>query len=313
MLDTRRLRYFAAIFDHGSLNKAATELRVAASALSHHLGQLEAQLGAPLFDRKPRGMAPTAAGLRLYEHAKSILKAIEAAETDLREAEQRVSGHVAIGMSYSAVKAIGVELVSTVLRDYPAVQLALSESLSGAALPHLLASDVDMALIYNPPTDASLRAEPVLEEDMVCVGRPEIIGDTEAPIPVADLLELPIILLRQGAAARAIVDDTALLKKIEARARLQMNSIQAIAGSLEAGLGCVIGTRLFMQDQLARGVVRARPIVSPSLSRTLYLCHLASRPPTFATEAIRRTVLALVRRAVEDGRWDARLILTGEG
>lgn len=312
MLDTRQLRYFAAIFEHGSLNKAAAELRVAASALSHHLGQLEAQLGAPLFDRKPRGMAPTAAGLRLYEHAKSILKAIEAAETDLREAEQRVSGHVAIGMSYSAVKAVGVELVSTVLRDYPAVQLALSESLSGAALPHLLASDVDMALIYNPPMDASLRAEPVLEEDMVCVGRPEIIGDTDAPISVAELLELPIILLRQGAAARAIVDDTALLKKIEARARLQMNSIQAIAGSLEAGLGCIIGTRLFMQDQLARGVVGARPIVAPSLSRTLYLCHLASRPPTFATEAIRRTVLALVRRAVEEGRWDARLLLPGE-
>ena len=309
MLDTRQLRYFAAIFEHGSLNRAAEELRVAASALSHHLSQLEAQLDTPLFRRKPRGMEPTAAGLRLYEHARSILKAIESAQTDLRNSERRIAGQVAVGMSYSGVKAIGLDLLSTVLRDYPAVRLVLSESLSGAALPLLLASDVDMALIYNPPVDATLRVQPVLEETMVCVGRPEIIGDTDAPIIFAELLELPIILVRQGVSARAIMDDMTLLKKIEARAILQMNSVQAIGGAVEAGLGCVIGTQLFMQEQLDRGNVRARPIVSPTLSRTLYLCNLASRPPTYATEAICELILELVKRAVSEGRWNAQLLL----
>ncbi|SDD55377.1 LysR family transcriptional regulator [Ruegeria marina] len=308
MLDTRQLRYFAAIYEFGSLNRAAEEVRVAASALSHQLGQLEAQLGTQLFRRKSRGMEPTAAGLRLYEHARSILKAIEAAQTDLKTADRRIAGQVAVGMSYSSVKAIGVELLSIVLRDYPDVKLVLSESLSGAALPLLLASDVDMALIYNPPAEAGLRSQPVLEETMVCVGRPEVIGDTDDPITFSDLLELPIILVRQGISARAIMDDVALLKKIEARAILQMNSVQAIGGAVEAGLGCVIGTRLFMQEQLDRGTVRARPIVSPTLSRTLYLCNLASRPPSYATEAICDLIFDLVRRAVEEERWSARLL-----
>lgn len=69
------------------------------------------------------------------------------------------------------------------------------------------------------------------------------------------------------------MEDVTLPKKSECEAILQMNPVQAIAGSIEAGLGCVIGTRPFMQDQLDRGAVKARPIISPELSRTLHLCR----------------------------------------
>lgn len=308
MLDSRQLRYFAAIVEHGSLAGASSSLRVAASALSHHLAQMESSLGVQLFDRKPRGMEPTAAGQRLYDHARVILRTMDAAEADVREAGGDIAGHVSVGMAYSAVKAIGVDLARRILNDYPRVQLALSESLSGATLAHLLAADVDMALVFNPPSDATLQSIPVLEERMVCVGLPEVIGDTEDPISFADLLDLPIILLRQGISARAIMDDVTLLKKIESRARLQMNSVQAIGGSVVAGLGCVIGTRLFMHDQLESGLVRARPIVEPELSRTLYLCELTTRTPTYAREAVKAMLLELIAGAVRSGLWEARLI-----
>ena len=307
MLDTRQLTYFSAIYEQGSLAQASARLRIAASALSHHLAQLESRLGTPLFLRKPRGMEPTAAGHRLHEHARLILRAVESAERDLTDSADRISGPVAVGMSYSAVKAIGVRFITQVVQDYPAVKLTLTESLSGMALPHLLASEVDMALVYNPPADLAFQSVPVLEEKMVCIGRPDVIGDTDAPITFTELLTLPHILLRQGVSARAIMDDQRLLKKIEARAVLQMNSLQAIIGSLEAGLGCLIGTRLFMQEQLERGTVRARPIIGPELSRTLHLCTLASRPPTYATEAIRATLLRHVQEAVRAGEWDAQL------
>jgi LysR family nitrogen assimilation transcriptional regulator len=307
-MDLRQLRYFAAIMEHGTLSQAAENMRVAASALSHHLANLEEELGVPLFERKPRGMEPTAAGHRLHDHAKQILRALAAAKDDVREAGGQISGSVSVGMAYSATKAIGVSLAKRVLTEFPRVELALTESLSGATLVNLMTSEVDLALVYNPPSDAALRVRPVLEERMVCVGKRELIGDTDAPISFTDLLELPIILLRQGVSARAIMDDVNLLKKLESRARLQMNSVQGIAGSLEEGLGCAIGTKLFMHDQLASGAVHFRPIVEPELSRTLYLCELAARPPTFALEAIRKLILELVRTAVVEGRWEASLL-----
>jgi LysR family transcriptional regulator, nitrogen assimilation regulatory protein len=307
-MDSRQLRYFAAIYEHGTLSLAAQHARVAVSALSHHLANLERELSTMLFERKPRGMRATAAGERLYAHAKAILKAMEIAERDLREGSGEVVGDVSIGMAYSAVKAIAVDLAGIVLERYPKLGLVLTESLSGVTLAHLMATDVDLALVYNPPAAPGLRTVPVLEERLVCVGLRDIIGDTDAPISFQELLDFPIILLRQGLSARAILDDVALLKKIEARAKLQMNSVQAIAGSLLAGLGCVIGTRLFMQEQLQTGALHCRPIIQPELSRTLYLCDLQDRAPSHALDVVRALVLDLVRDAVRSGRWEARLI-----
>lgn len=307
-MDSRQLRYFVAIYEHGTLSGAAETTRVATSALSHHLSNLEAEFGCALFARKPRGMQPTAAGERLYVHAKGILRAMAAAEKDIRQAGGEISGEVSVGMAYSAVKAIGVSLAQKVLADYPKLRLSLSESLSGSTLMHLMASEVDLALVFNPPIDPRLKTEAVLEERMVCVGKKEIIGDTADSILFRDLLELPIILLRQGVSARAIMDDVGLLKKIEAKAILQMNSVQAIGGSLLAGLGCVIGSRLFMQEHIESGALHLRPIVEPELSRTLYLCEMAERPATFALEAIRGDILKLVADTVRMGTWEARLL-----
>lgn len=210
-------------------------------------------------------------------------------------------------MAYSAVKAIGVSLATRVLEDYPKLRLSLSESLSGSTLVHLMASEVDLAVVYNPPSDPRLKTHAVLEEKMVCVGTRQIIGDTDDAITFDDLLGLPIILLRQGLSARALMDDVSLLKKLETRAKLQMNSVHAIGASLAAGLGCIIGTRLFMKEQLESGALHSRPIIEPELSRTLYLCEMAGRPATFALEAVRSTIISLITEAVDSGRWEARI------
>ena len=304
-MDSRQLRYFAAIYEAQSVSRAAEGLNIAASALSHHLNNLETELATSLFVRKPRGMQPTAAGERLYDHARGILRAIAAATDDLQEEGREVSGEISVGMSYSTVKAIGMDLMKTVISDYPKLRLSLTESLSGSTLVHLMASEIDMAVAYNPPNDPKLRSQPILEERMVCVGRPDIIGDSDGPLTFEEVLEFPLILLRQGLSARALLDDATLLKQLESRARLQMNSVQAISGCLVEGLGCIVGTRLFMRELLDQGKLHARPIVQPTLTRTLYLCEQADRPATFALEAVRQLIMKLIFDAMRTGRWDA--------
>ena len=307
-MDRRQLRYFVTTYEHRNLSRAAQSCNVAQSALSRHIASLEAELGSALFVRRPRGMQPTAAGERLYQHARVVLRAMEAAEADIRHASERVAGDVSIGMAYSAVKAIGVPFMKTVTERYPEVRVSLTESLSASTLMHLMASEVDLALVYNPPADPQLETEPVLEETMVCVGRREIIGDDDTPVTFAELLELPIILLKQGVSSRALLDDVSLLKKLEGRAKLQMNSVHAIAGALAEGIGCIIGTQLFMREQLEAGILHARPISDPTLQRTLHLCRLSDRPATFVLEAMRQVLLDLVRAEIASGGWDARAL-----
>ncbi len=307
-MDSRQLRYFIAVYEQRNLSRAADQASVAQSALSHHIANLEAEFAMPLFERKPRGMEPTAAGERLYEHARIILRAMSDAEREIRQGSNAMSGDVSIGMANSGMKAIGVPLMQTVLTKYPDLKLSLTESLSGATLMHLLASEVDLALVYNPPSEKDLVAEPVLEEQMFCVGTPKVIGRSKAPIPFEEVTRLPNILLRQGVSSRALLDDPVPLKRLEASAVLRMNSISGIIGAMLAGLGCSVATKLFAREQLKAGTLVAREIVKPKLMRTLYICRLRNRPSTYVMEEMKQLILALIAEQVRRGAWEAKLL-----
>jgi len=307
-MDSRQLRYFIAVYEQRNLSRAADQTNVAQSAISHHIANLEAEFATPLFERKPRGMEPTAAGERLYEHARVILRAMSDAEREVRQGAQAMTGEISIGMANSGVKAIGVPLMQTVLAKYPDLKLSLTESLSGATLMHLMASQVDLALVYNPPADKDLVAEPVLEEQMFCVGTPKVIGRSKGPISFDDMARLPTVLLGQGVSSRALLDDPVLLKRLEVSAVLHLNSLSAITGALLAGLGCAIATKLFVREQLKAGTLVAREVVRPKLTRTLYICRLRNRPATYVMEEMQRLMLRLIAEQVGRGAWDAKLL-----
>lgn len=63
-------RYFLAVIDSGSLAAAGERLHIAPSAVSRQISILEETVGVPLFERRPRGMEPTAAGSALADHAR---------------------------------------------------------------------------------------------------------------------------------------------------------------------------------------------------------------------------------------------------
>src|SRR5258708_12444720 len=77
-------------------------------------------------------------------------------EREMKGGGRVIGGDISIGMANSGVKAIGVPLMRTVLAKYPNLKLSLTESLSGATLLHLMASEVDLALVYNPPSEKDL-------------------------------------------------------------------------------------------------------------------------------------------------------------
>ena len=137
-MDSRQLRYFIAVYEQRNLSRAADQANVAQSALSHHISNLESEFATPLFERKPRGMEPTAAGERLYEHARIILRAMAAAEREIKEGGSVIAGDISIGMANSGVKAIGVPLMRTVLAKYPNLKTVADRKPVGR---HAAASD----------------------------------------------------------------------------------------------------------------------------------------------------------------------------
>jgi len=87
MLDLRDLRYFVAVFEARGFGRAAAQMKVAQSNVSMRVLRLERQLGAPLFERRHRAIAPTPRGELLYRHALRVLGEVEELETTMLRRE----------------------------------------------------------------------------------------------------------------------------------------------------------------------------------------------------------------------------------
>lgn len=307
-MDTRQLRYFAAVCEFRNLSHAADHCNTAASALSHHISRLEDELETKLFTRKPRGMEPTAAGLKLLDHAKFILSAFETAASDVRLGQAEISGNIAIGMPFSVINVIGGALMRRVIEDLPKVRLLIREGLSGMTYTALRTGEIEAALIFNPAPDSLTQRSALIEEELFCIGRREILGDPNQPIRLKDMADLPLALLQSGSLSRALVDRPAELAKLEANARIQLASIAGTLSAMKEGLACTLAPKVLVSEELGSGELVARKVIDPTPMRTLYLVTTQDERPTFLRERIAALITRLVHQAVSDGCWEGARI-----
>jgi len=92
----RQIEYFVAIEEHGSYTKAAAELFVSQPSISQQILALEKELGAPLFDRVPTGIALTKAGAAFLPEAKTVLAAVERSRAAVRNSVAGVGGELTV-------------------------------------------------------------------------------------------------------------------------------------------------------------------------------------------------------------------------
>src|SRR5262249_56472907 len=106
-MDLRQISYFVALFEEGSVTRAAQRVHVVQPALSMQIAKLERELEQRLFERRPKVMEPTAAGRTLYRLVQPILRDLAHARTQMKELSKTVSRRVGMGMPSSLATSLG--------------------------------------------------------------------------------------------------------------------------------------------------------------------------------------------------------------
>ncbi|MEV0154273.1 LysR substrate-binding domain-containing protein [Micromonospora sp. NPDC050686] len=152
-MDTQLLDVFRAVAGQGSITTAARALGFTQSAVSRQIAALEADVGAKLFDRLPRGVALTAAGHALLPHAEAVLDRLAAARRDLDDLRGLGRGRLRVGAFPTAVAALVPRAMASFRAAYPKIGLSLVEGVTPRLLERLLAEEADVAVVSASPTD----------------------------------------------------------------------------------------------------------------------------------------------------------------
>lgn len=128
-VDSRRLQYFLAVYDHGSLGRAASALSLTQPALSKTIHQLERELSVKLFDRTPKGLVPTVYGETLSVHARAVQSELRHAQREIALLAGAAKGLVRIGATPSIAGTVMPEVAQLIHREAPRIELAVVEGL----------------------------------------------------------------------------------------------------------------------------------------------------------------------------------------
>src|ERR671919_1874082 len=172
MLDPRRLLTFREVARLGSFSRAAEELSLTQPAVSHQILALERQLGIRLIDRRPGGLALTAAGALLLRHADAVSGRLRLATEQLGYlvAEQR--RHLAIGAFPSAIATIVPEALVRIRAAEPDLEVSVSEGTLEELVEAVGDGTLHLAVLFQdaaaPPREhEDLERHDLFEEPMV--------------------------------------------------------------------------------------------------------------------------------------------------
>ncbi|WP_171181614.1 LysR family transcriptional regulator [Ruegeria sp. HKCCD8929] len=299
--DLRQLRYFVTIAEAGSFSKAALQLGVAQSALSHHISQMEARLGVALFSRSSKGVEKTESGTRFLDHARAILAAVDAATNDVRDDAKEPGGLVRLGATLTVAPMLVEPLMDRLSKVAPRISLRIEERLSPPLVQAVASGELDIAVCFNAGEDRRIDGIPVLEEEICLVGVPELVGDTEDPIRFEDALSFPLLLPGRDHILRGMIDRVALFRNRPIEVRHECLSLNSLLAGLRLGLGATLISRLSALPLTRSGEVLCRPINDPVVSRQLFIASSSERPKTTAQKTVVRTVQDLILEKLASG------------
>lgn len=168
-MDLKHINAFAAVYEEGSINKAAQRLRSAQPSVSVLIKNLELDLGTALFERKATGTIPTLEADTLYVHFQKVLAELDAARKSINGTLDQYSGPLRVGLAPTVTKGVIPSILPKFLADYPNIDLRLTEGFSGKLIEWTLAGEVDFSLVVIPPNDRRLITRRIASEPVVLI------------------------------------------------------------------------------------------------------------------------------------------------
>ncbi|MET8201863.1 LysR family transcriptional regulator [Micromonospora chokoriensis] len=300
-MQLHQLRYFVAVAEVRHFTQAADIVGITQPSLSKQIHALEADLGAPLFERVRGNIALTAAGEVLLPLATRILADVETATREVQELVGLRRGRVRLGATPSLATSLAPPVLRRFRDAHPTIDLRVEEGGSQDLVRDLLRGDLDLALIIMPAqgADPGLRVDPILRESLVVASVDEVpTASATGDLRITDLRDLPMVMFREGYDLRDATIQACREAGFEPSFAVDGGEMDAVLSFVEAGLGIALVPGIVLAR---RPGVRITPLAPPGVRRTIAVARRRDIVPTHAGRELRRILLDYIQSAIDRG------------
>jgi DNA-binding transcriptional LysR family regulator len=284
--DWTLVRSFVAVLDAGSLMGAARKLGAQQPTLSRHIAELEAQLGAPLFERTGRGVVPTAVALRIADAARAMEGGALALRQALESQRSQTDGTVRISASQLVATALLPTLVAAFQQEEPGIQI---EVVASDTITNLLRREADIAIRMVRPSQSSLIAKKLTDVPIVTCAHEAYLARAGTPRRPEDLFKHRLI---GGDRNDNIIRGFAALGHTVTKQNFVVRSDDNVVVGQMIAAGCGIGFTARYHLRYSPGVVAVLPMLKiPPLP-----CWLAVHREIRSSVIVRRVYDFLAER-----------------
>ena len=260
-MELRQLAYVEAVARHCHFTRAAEELHVAQSALSHQIRRLEAELGTELFERTSRRVAPTEAGEAVAAGARRVVAELEGVRDELAQLRGLVRGRIAVGALLPAGGITVTTMLARFSQAFPGIEVALREGTAADMLSLLEADDLDAAFSLVAGELPEWIAALQLSEEEVVAAYPPGAAPAKRRVAAGDLAGVPLAAPRSGSAIKHAIDGVFAEAGLEMRVSLESGDPYLIRCLVSDGFSAAV-----LPASLARREgppVETRPLSPP--------------------------------------------------
>ena len=247
------LSTFLSVAAHLNFSRAAVELGLTPSALSHSVRTLENRLGVRLFNRTTRSVGLTEAGERLFARLKPAFRDIDDALEDLNSFRDKPSGNLRITAGRQAAELVVLPLAAKFLEAYPDVRL---EVVADDGLVDVVSEGFHAGVRFGERLEADMVSLPIgAYMRSVVVASPAFFEQHAVPQKPEDLHGLPCIRHRfpSGSLYRWEFERGGITQEIEIDGPLTLGDVSLMVGPAIQGVGLAYIFEDMVKEHIADG------------------------------------------------------------
>ncbi|MHC5248484.1 LysR family transcriptional regulator [Enterococcus sp. LJL90] len=250
-MNYRQCEIFRAVARQENFTKAAKQLFMTQSAVSHAMGDLEKEANTQLLERLHRGVRLTPAGEIFLQEILPILENFERVENHLPQLAQQLPLRIGSCMTYA--KSDLSPLIQQLQQEN--IRCKVTVGPAGEIAQLLEQGQIDIAFLEGQRTLEGYQQKPLASYPIGFYANQDFIDGHKGKYSFAEVLQQPLLLRERGSAVREALEASVTLRNFQLRPAWESNDSEALIEAALHGVGIAVLPEVLIAAELATGTL----------------------------------------------------------